>query len=197
MNYDYRIDRGMMLRDKPENMKEAFDYEIARAVAGDGAEQLLYEISAGDMPTLSKGDAAIFMAGYELGRRNGTKRRTIVSPQDAYAEFRRFWNPEQEVFSVISLNGAHEVVDSFIVSVGLIDKTIIHPRECFSRAIQNRACAIMVAHNHPSHNLEPTDNDVKATRRLSECGKLLGINVLDSFVYDDRNYYSMLENGRM
>ena len=95
-------------------------------------------------------------AALELGRRIFSTRGTRIGmPKDAYPLLIHFADIRQEHFIVISLNGGHEVNAIREVTKGLINKTVVHPREVFADPITDRACAIIVAHNHPSGNLEP------------------------------------------
>lgn len=96
---------------------------------------------------------------------------------------------------IIALNGAHEVISSKVVSMGLINRTIVHPREVFADAFKNRAVSIVIAHNHPSRNTEPSEDDKLVTSRITQAGEILGIRVLDHLVFSDSQFYSFLEHG--
>ena len=80
------------------------------------------------------------------------------------------------------------------VTIGLVNHTLVHPREVFSTPLRERATAVIVAHNHPSKMLLPSADDKNVTRRLREAGELLGIKVLDHLIFSDESYRSMLEN---
>ena len=82
-----------------------------------------------------------------------------------------------------------------IVAIGIVNRSLVHPREVFRRAITDNAAAIIVAHNHPSGSLEPSDEDHEVTRRLVEAGQLLGISVLDHLVISREGYFSFLEHS--
>lgn len=103
--------------------------------------------------------------------------------------------PRQEHFLCISLNGGHEVIAVRTVSVGLVNKTQVHPREVFADPITDRASAIIVAHNHPAGSLEPSREDITVTQQLKSAGQTLGIQLLDHIIFNHRGYYSFLENG--
>lgn len=98
---------------------------------------------------------------------------------------------------MVLLNGAHEVLGTFVATIGLLNKTIVHPREVFADAIRSRAAAIAIAHNHPSGNIEPSQDDKDVTARLQKAGQILGIKLLDHLVFTDERYYSFLEHGLM
>jgi DNA repair protein RadC len=113
-----------------------------------------------------------------------------------YPLVRHYSDRKQEHFICLSLNGAHEVLAIRVVSIGILNKTIVHPREVFGDPISDRAAAIVVCHNHPSGQLEPSEEDIAITRRLSEAGELLGINLLDHLILSPRGgYYSFVESG--
>ena len=100
---------------------------------------------------------------------------------------------KQEHFICITLNGAHEVINVGVVSIGSLNKTVIHPREIFSIAIAERAAAIIVAHNHPSGNLEPSEEDFECTKRLLASSRILGIPLLDHLIVSKNGFYSFRE----
>ena len=101
----------------------------------------------------------------------------------------------QEHFLAISLNGAQEVLSINVCSIGLVNRTIVHPREVFSEALAQRATAIIVAHNHPSGVLEPSAEDREVTRRLKKAGDILGMPIIDHLVFSEEGFISMLEGS--
>lgn len=84
-----------------------------------------------------------------------------------------------------------------VISIGLIDRTPIHPREVFADALADRASGIIVAHNHPSGSLEPSQSDIEATRQLKAASVVIGIALLDHIIFNRTNYFSFLETGRL
>ncbi len=105
---------------------------------------------------------------------------------------------EQEGFSVVLLDGAHEIIKTLEVTRGLVNRTQVHPREVFREAIRHNAVAVIVAHNHPSGKVEPSHEDREVTRKLKNAGDIIGIRVLDHvIVAQDRGYYSFLEQGEI
>jgi DNA repair protein RadC len=84
-----------------------------------------------------------------------------------------------------------------VITIGLVNKTQVHPREVFADVIAERATAIIVAHNHPSGNLEPSDSDRRLTQQLVEAGQILGIKVLDHVIISKKGFYSFSEVGEM
>ena len=148
------------------------------------------------IPGVSENLARALMASLELGRRRtGHKGRQIRTPEDIYQEIRHYASREQEHLIVIALNGAHEVIYTETVTIGLVNLTVVHPREVFSNAILNRASAIAVSHNHPSGCLDPSEEDKAITTRLIKAGRILGINVLDHVIISKDGYMSFREKG--
>ena len=95
----------------------------------------------------------------------------------------------------VSLNGAGEVVGNRIVTVGLANHSLIHPREVFADAITDRATSVILVHNHPSGVLEPSNQDILITKQLVEAGSILGIKVLDHLIITKKGHLSMKEKG--
>ncbi len=140
--------------------------------------------------------ATLIGAALELGRRKlPAKKRQISTPSDIYPLIRHYATRMQEHFLSICLNGAHEVLSVNVCSIGLVNRTIVHPREVFTEAVRQRSTAILVAHNHPSGNLEPSPEDKDVTRRLKQAGDILGIKVLDHLIFSEDGYLSMLEGS--
>lgn len=149
---------------------------------------------------LGRAKSSQILAALELGRRRMKKYGigpSISSPGDIFREVRHYATRDQEQFIVLVLNGAHEVLNVFVATVGLVNKTLVHPREIFSDAIQRRGTAIAIAHNHPSGKLEPSEDDINVTKRILISGDILGIKVLDHIIFSSSSYYSFLEHGLM
>ena len=168
--------------------------DVLRAVDQERA-QMNTDIAKG---IIGIGDARAcsIAAALELGRRYySVQGKRIAMPQDIYPLIAHFADRKQEHFLCISLNGAHEVNAIRQITTGLVNKTVVHPREMFADPIVDRACAIIVAHNHPSGNLEPSREDVDITKRLREVGEMLGIPLLDHLVFSNEAFYSFVEHG--
>lgn len=84
-----------------------------------------------------------------------------------------------------------------IISIGSFNANLVHPREVFEPAIRHLAAQILIAHNHPSVNLEPSTQDLKMTKRLVECGKILGIEIIDHIIVSANDFLSFKEKGLM
>ena len=157
----------------------------------DGDPRALMEIAGIGPATATKLSAAI-----ELGRRIQAPRHCrIRHPADILPLVRHYADRYQEHFLAVTLNGAHEVIRVRVTSVGLVNRTLVHPREVFAGAIADRAAAVIVAHNHPSGNAEPSNEDRVVTETLMEAGDLLGIRVIDHVVFTRHEHISFIEHG--
>jgi len=122
----------------------------------------------------------------------------IDSPDRAYKAITAITSAEeeaQEVLGVLILNSKHKIVAVHEVSRGTLNTCMVHPREVFKPAVLHNAAAIICFHNHPSGDTEPTQDDIEATKRLIEAGKIMGIEVLDHIVVGDDGYVSLKERG--
>jgi len=147
-----------------------------------------------DIEGVGPAKATLIAAALEFSRRRirpeGLK---IAFPADILPLIRHYGDRKQEHFLCVSLNGANEVITTRVVSVGLVNKTQVHPREVFADPITDRAAAVILAHNHPSGGLIPSPEDITVTRQLKAAGETLGIHVLDHIIFNHKNYYSFLE----
>jgi len=127
------------------------------------------------------------------------KKNTIrmKNPGVIYNAIKRYLNKNQEIFLVITMNVKLNIIAIHIATIGLMNRTIIHPREVFRHAYIDNAYAVVVAHNHPSGELIPSDEDIEITERLVEAGKILGINVIDHLIISQNGFNSLRENGYM
>ena len=122
----------------------------------------------------------------------------ISCPKDIYEVLTKVCRIQcnaEEVFILITLNIKNIVTGYFEVHRGTINTSLVHPREVFKRALLNNASDIMVAHNHPSGDPNPSKEDIQITERLKEAGNLLGINLLDHIIVGEDKYISLKEKG--
>lgn len=121
----------------------------------------------------------------------------ISLPRDAFLvpAVHRYAIKHTEYFLVLTLDGAHNVIKLHVASQGLVNRTLIHPREVFRPCLSDNAVACILLHNHPSGNLEPSPDDREITKRLIDASEIIGISVLDHLVISKRGYYSFLEHG--
>ena len=174
--------------------------EIISAAGGVGS---LSELDCEDLVRIrgiGPRKAATIVCALELGRRvsleGGKQRMSVRSPgslADLFMEDMRY--AHKEYFKVLMLNVKLEIIGLETVSVGELSGAPVHPRETFEPAIRKGAAAVCFAHNHPSGDPTPSDDDLKITRRLMECGDILGIRVLDHIIIGDGVYSSLKEEG--
>jgi len=151
-----------------------------------------------ELPGIGKSRACAVAAILELGRRRyGSIAARIKEPSDIYTLIRHFADRKQERFITLSLNGAHDVMAVRVVTIGLVNRTIVHPREVFADLIQDRASAFCVAHNHPSGHLQSSPEDDEITVRLQQSAQILGLNFLDHLIFSETSWWSFRQNGKL
>lgn len=142
--------------------------------------------------------AASIAAAFEFVRRRikpeGLK---IKFPADVLPLIQHYADRKQEHFLCISINGANEVMNVRVVSIGLVNKAHVHPREVFADVISERASAVIVAHNHPQGELKPSNEDVQITKQLKDAARILGLSLLDHIIFNTKGYYSFAEHDEL
>lgn len=120
----------------------------------------------------------------------------IHSPQDLFSIYQSlFRHHVRERFVVFWLNSANHVIGFEIITEGILNSSLIHPREVFRGAIVATAASIIIAHNHPSENPEPSSEDIQITRQIVETGKIVGIPVHDHIIFAGKTFASFAERG--
>lgn len=179
------------------------DYELLMAIIGSGnaqadvtkiardvqkiiakkGSQLTYDDLV-SIKSLGPAKATNIMAGFELWRRQFevSERPIIDSPEAAVVQLFDIRDKKQEYFVCLTLDGANRLIAKRIISIGTLTSSLVHPREVFAEAITDRAASIIVTHNHPSGNLEPSQADREVTIRLQDAAKLIGITMLDHII---------------
>ena len=189
------------------------DYELLMAIIGSGNKQADVTKIARDLQKLlqDKGRELTFddllsigslgpakstqiMAGFELWRRRfeSSEQPVIDSPDKAADQLSDIRDKKQEYFVCLTLDGANRLISKRIITIGTLTSSLVHPREVFAEAISDRAASIIVAHNHPSGNLQSSDADRQVTERLKEAGVLLGINLVDHIIVTSRDFVSIV-----
>lgn len=144
--------------------------------------------------------AVLILAAVELGKRmhiyRSDERHVIRSPEDG-AEYvmEEMRGLNQEHFVTLFLNTKNQIIHKQTIFIGSLNASIVHPREVFREAVKRSAASIIVVHNHPSGDPTPSQEDIHVTRRLVECGKMIGIELIDHLVIGDRKYVSLKEKG--
>ncbi|OHD41920.1 MAG: DNA repair protein RadC [Spirochaetes bacterium GWD1_61_31] len=132
-----------------------------------------------------------------ISERRARYQAVIKSPADAYDQLKRYASKKQEQFLVLTLDGSHTIIRLKLISMGLVNRTIVHPREVFKHAISDAASSIVIAHNHPSGKLEPSTEDLEITQRIIAAGDIIGILVLDHIIFAPSGYCSLKELGHI
>ena len=189
------------------------DYELLMAIIGSGNKQADVTKIARDLQKLlqDKGRELTFddllsigslgpakstqiMAGFELRRLRfeSSEQPVIDSPDKAADQLADIRDKKQEYFVCLTLDGANRLISKRIITIGTLTSSLVHPREVFAEAISDRAASIIVAHNHPSGNLQSSDADRQVTERLKEVGVLLGINLVDHIIVTSKDFVSIV-----
>ena len=191
-----------------------FDEELVMLILGSGTSRLPVEIMAEkiievlddsdpadvidnllELSGVGQGKALAVAAALELGkRRNNHLRAPIKKPDDIVPFVMGYAVNNKEHFLLVTLNGGHEIIQIHVVSVGTLNRTLIHPREIYSIAMRENAAAIIVCHNHPSGICDPSEEDISVTHNLEKVGDIMGIELLDHIIVCANSHYSFAEN---
>lgn len=149
---------------------------------------------------IGKAKGVLVLSAIELGKRMNEykpdEKYTIRSPEDG-ADFvmEEMRSLRQEHFVAIFLNTKNQIIHRQTIFIGSLNASIVHPREVFREAVKRSAASIIVAHNHPSGDPTPSQEDIHVTRRLAESGKVVGIELLDHLIIGNRKFVSLKEKG--
>ena len=144
---------------------------------------------------LGPAKASKILASIELSKRYLIREnRRITTAEDVYNELYSYRNKKQEYFLVLTLDGASHLISTRIIFIGTVNKSMVHPREVFADAITDHATGMIIAHNHPAGTLNPSDADLRVTKRLKEVAHLVGIELLDHVIIAKNGFYSFAEN---
>lgn len=135
------------------------------------------------------------LAALELGRRVLLQKKSelLLSPEEVWKELKDIRVLKKEHCVVFYLDAVHQVIKRELISVGILNAGLIHPREVFEPAIRHLAAEVIIAHNHPSGDLKPSDSDVEVTGRLAAAGDLLGIKLTDHVIVTEQSFFSLKE----
>lgn len=143
--------------------------------------------------------ASQIVSCFELGRRffqeDTGRLPTIRGAEDVHNYLRELGKLKKEVFRGLYLNTRNKLIHDEVISIGTLDANLVHPREVFQPAIEFSAAAVIAAHNHPSGDCEPSEDDLTMTKRLVEAGKILGIELLDHVIIAKDGFVSFKEKG--
>lgn len=170
--------------------------ELSRKILRKFPKSLLADASVDDLRNtfgIGEAKACEIMACFELGRRilKDKKCNLILTPKDVWENLRDIRNNKKEHFVVFYLDTRQQEIKREIISVGILNASIIHPREVFEPAIRNNAAQILIAHNHPSGDPKPSQDDLEVTKRLCEAGEILGIEIVDHVIVSENAFLSL------
>ncbi len=151
---------------------------------------------------IKEGKASQIAACFEIARRLETfdeaPKYKINSPEDVYRRlYPRMREQKKEMFIELCLDTKNQVIKEDIISIGSLNANIVHPREVFKLALSESAAHIIVAHNHPSGDPAPSKEDIEITKKLTETGKVIGIDLTDHVIIGDGRHFSMKEAGHI
>jgi DNA repair protein RadC len=148
------------------------------------------------IPGMGLAKGAQILSAFELARRHllGGQIK-IQCARDVLPLVSDILTKQQEYLVCISLNGANEVIEKRVVTVGLLDKTPIHPREVLMDPLNDRAASIILVHNHPSGDSEPSEADRRSHQQLVDAARLLGLKIVDNIIVTRKGYFSFQESG--
>ncbi|HLD61704.1 MAG TPA: DNA repair protein RadC, partial [Patescibacteria group bacterium] len=174
--------------------------EIASQILAKNSKKRLLQMNYQDLLKISGIDSAkavTLLAAFELSKRvlevNDTSSPTISNAKDAVAQLTDLRDLKKEHFVVLYLNARNQLVHKETVSIGTLNANLVHPREVFEPAIKHSAANIIVAHNHPSGDSKPSEDDLEITKRLTEAGKIMGIEIADHIIVAKNSHLSFKE----
>lgn len=177
------IQLGQAIIDKADNIRYLQDltFEELKSINGIGQTKALQ-----------------IKAALELASRISSYRPSkykIKNPWDIYKYYMESLRYQyKEIFKIVLLNTKNEIITDVDISMGTLNSSLVHPREVFREAIRRSSNKIILLHNHPSGNCEPSKEDKSITNRLKDCGELIGIEVIDHIIIGDGVYFSFKEN---
>jgi len=202
---------------KAKGVEALKDYELLAVLLGSGTKYRDVIALAKDIVKLFENDfenltleklmnirglgpakAMQILSAVELSRRYLIKQNVkITCAEDVWRELYEYTNKKQEYFLSITLTGASHIIEKRVVTVGTLNQSLVHPRELFADAITDRAAGIIIAHNHPSGQCFPSNEDRRVTQRIKEVSKIIGIELIDHVILTKESYFSFLDEGEL
>jgi len=172
------------------------------------ANKILKKFSKDELPNLTFNDlkdysglgpakACEIVACFELGKRllKDKKAEIYLKPKEIWEELKDLRDHKKEHFVIFYLDSRNQEIKREIISVGSLNANLVHPREVFEPAVRHLAAQVILAHNHPSGDPEPSEDDLEITKRLTESGKILGIEVVDHIIVVKNGFLSFKEKN--
>jgi len=151
---------------------------------------------------VGQASAARIAAAVEIGRRLATgdagDRPKLATPESVARRFGPgLRDLRQEIFKVVLLDGGNRLIRDIDITTGILNASLVHPREVFKAAVDYHAAAVILVHNHPSGEATPSPEDLRVTRQLSEAGQIMGIPILDHVIIARQKHYSFAQHGKL
>ena len=174
--------------------------EIASQILSKYSKKRLLQMTYDDLSKISGIDSAkatTLLAAFELSKRalevNDTNLPVISDAKDAVAQLSDMRDLKKEHLVALYLNAKNQLVHKETISMGTLNANLVHPREVFEPALKYSAAQIIVAHNHPSGDPKPSEDDLEVTKRLTEAGKMMGIELMDHVIVSKNSHFSFKE----
>ncbi len=174
--------------------------EIASQILSKYSKKRLLQMTYNDLSKISGIDSAkatTLLAAFELSKRalevNDTNLPVISDAKDAVAQLSDMRDLKKEHLVALYLNAKNQLVHKETISMGTLNANLVHPREVFEPALKYSAAQIIAAHNHPSGDPKPSEDDLEVTKRLTEAGKMMGIELMDHVIVSKNSYFSFKE----
>lgn len=178
------------------NPIESLAEKVTKTINSSNEEELIPNLKK--INGMGESRALIIAAALELGRRRrGILRSSINAPKDVIPFLQHYTLMPTEHFITVTVNGAKEILSTRVVSVGTINKALIHPREVFANAVSEYASGIICCHNHPCGQCYPSNADIDSTKILQKAAKILGIVFMDHIIITKEDYFSFVEHGML
>lgn len=173
--------------------------ELSKRILRKFKEERLEKMTLSDLQQfqgIGKTKACRIIAAFELGKRllSGKKTSFIMKPEDVWNELAEIRGSKKEHFVIIYLDIRNQIIQREIISIGILNTSLVHPREVFEPAIKHLAAQILISHNHPSGDCTPSDEDTELTKRLQKAGEILGIEIIDHVIVSSQKFYSFKEH---
>jgi DNA repair protein RadC len=186
---------AILLRTGPEGTNVL---ELAKKILKQFSKNKLINATVDDLKNihgLGEAKACEIIACLELGRRllKDKQSTLILSPQNVWENMKDIRASNKEHFVIFYLDTRNQTIEQEIISVGTLNASLVHPREVFEPAVKHLAAQIIIAHNHPSGNTKPSENDLNLTKRLVAAGVIMGIEVLDHVIVTSEEFLSLKE----
>lgn len=176
--------------------------EVAKRIISEHPSRKLAELPFDKLKKLKgvgPAKACLIRAAFELSKRAFAVDEDLLpiisTPKDVADEVTNIRKNKKENFVVLYLNARNQVIHKETISIGTLNASVVHPREVFQLAVTKSAASIILAHNHPSGDTTPSDDDIELTKRIVKAGEIMGIEVFDHIIVSDRGHLSMKDKG--